>query len=153
MLLSSIARLSCIALLAAHLFADSMPPGWIVLKDSKSVCQIGAPGDFKADGTFIGLGRGPGDTIEVQIFSSPAPVKPLNETVAKMMNIDKLVENTSQRLFYAEKQGKVKDGRMMTGWTVKVPRGTGNCFATITVVPGGQEDVVKKIAATIGPAK
>jgi hypothetical protein len=42
---------------------------------------------------------------------------------------------------------------MATAWTVKVPRDGGNCFAAISVVPGGQEDLVKKIAATIGPAK
>jgi hypothetical protein len=153
MLLSSIARLSCIALLAAPLFADSIPAGWIVLQDMKGVCQIGAPGDFKPDGTFKGLGKGPGDAIEVQVTSSPGAVKPINESVGKMMNIDKFVDNTAQRVFYVAKPNKVKDGRTITAWTVKIPRDTGNCFATITVVPGGQEDLVKKIAATIGPVK
>ncbi len=145
--------LSSIALLAVPLLADSIPSGWIVLKDTKGVCQIGAPGDFKPDGTFVGLGRGPGDTVEVQAFSSPAPVKPMMDSVAKAMGIDRLVENTAQRLFYVNKPLTGKDGRTMTAWTVKVPRGTGNCFATITVVPGGSEDLVKKIAATIGPVK
>ncbi len=153
MLLPSIARLSCVALLAGPLFADSIPAGWIVLKDMKKVCQIAAPGDFKPDENFKGLGKGPGDAIEVQVTSSPAPVKPINETVGKMMNIDKFVDNTGQRVFYVAKPNKVRDGRTITAWTVKVPRGTGNCFATITVVPGGSEDLVKKIAATIGPVK
>lgn len=139
--------------LAFPIFADSLPAGWIALKDMKGVCQAGAPGDFKPDPNFPGLGKGPGDTLEVQVLSSPAPVKPLMEAVAKMMNIDRLVENTPQRVFYVEKPGKVKDGRTMTGWTVKVPRGTGNCSAVITVVPGGQEELVKKIAATLGPMK
>jgi hypothetical protein len=145
--------LSSIALLAAPLFADSIPAGWMVLKDMKGVCQIGAPGDFKRDENFKGLGKGPGDAVEVQIMSSAASVKPINEAVGKMMNIDKFVDNTDQRVFYVAKPNKVKDGRTVTAWTVKVPRGTGNCFATITVVPGGQEELVKRIAATIGPAK
>lgn len=123
------------------------------MKDLKGVCQAGAPGDFKPDPNFPGLAKGPGDSIEVQLLSSAAPVKPLMETVAKMMNIDKLVENTPQRVMYVQKPAKVRDGRTVTGWTVKVPRGTGNCSAVITVVPGGQEDVVKKIAATLGPIK
>jgi hypothetical protein len=145
--------LPSIALLAMPLLADSIPAGWIVLKDTKSVCQIAAPGDFKPDGTFIGLGRGPGDAMEVQVYSAPGPVKPLSETVAKMMNIEKFIDNTDQRLFYANKPAKIKDGRTVTAWTVKIPRTGGNCFATITVVPGGSEDLVKKIAATIGPVK
>jgi hypothetical protein len=145
--------LPSIAVLSAALLADSIPSGWIVLKDRKNICQIGAPGDFKPDGTFVGLGRGPGDTVEVQILSSPSPVKPLNEAVAKAMGIDKLIENTEKRLFYANKPLKINDGRTTTAWTVKVPREGGNCFATITVVAGGSEDLVKKIAATIGSVK
>ena len=145
--------LPSIALLAVPLLADSVPSGWITLKDTKGVCQIGAPGDFKPDGTFVGLGRGPGDAVEVQVYSSPAPVKPLMDAVAKAMGIDRLIDNTAQRMFYVNKPLTGKDGRTITAWTIKVPRGTGNCFATITVVPGGSEDLVKKIAATIGPAK
>ena len=140
-----------LALLFA-LFFDSIPSGWIALKDQKKVCQIGAPGDFKADPNFPGLAKGPGDAVEVAVFSSPAPVKPIMESVGKMMNIEKFVDNTAARLFYQSKQLKLNDGRLSTQWTVKVPRTGGNCFATITVVPGGQDDLVKKIAATIGPA-
>lgn len=139
--------------IAVPIFADSIPAGWIVLKDSKGVCQIGAPGNFKKDENFPGLGRGPGDTVEVQILSSPAPVKPIMESVAKMMHIEKLIDNTAARLFYREAPTKGPDGKQLTGWTVKVPRGTGNCFATITVSPGGNEDLVTKIAATIGPVR
>jgi hypothetical protein len=140
-----------LALLFA-LFFDSIPSGWIALKDQKKACQIGAPGDFKADANFPNLLKGPGDAVEVAVFSSPAPVKPILESVGKMMNIEKFVDNTATRVFYQSKQLKLNDGRLSTQWTVKVPRTGGNCFATITVVPGGQEDLVKKISATIGPA-
>jgi hypothetical protein len=142
-----------VALFSAVLLADSIPSGWIVLKDRKNICQIGAPGDFKPDGTFVGLGRGPGDTLEVQVYSQTSPVKPLSEAVAKIMGIERLIENTDKRLFYANKPAKIADGRTTTSWTVKVPRDGGNCFATISVVPGGSEELVKKIAATIGPVK
>jgi hypothetical protein len=139
-----------VALLVALFF--EIPSGWIALKDQKKACQIGAPGDFKADPNFAGLAKGPGDAVEVAVFSSPAPVKPILESVGKMMNIEKFVDNTAARVFYQSKQLKLNDGRLSTQWTVKVPRTGGNCFATITVVPGGQEDLVKKIAATITPA-
>lgn len=140
-----------LALLFALLF-DSIPSGWIALKDQKKACRIGAPGDFKADPNFPGLAKGPGDAVEVAVFSSPSPVKPIMESVAKMMGIEKFVDNTAARVFYQSKQVKLNDGRLSTQWTAKVPRTGGNCFATINVVPGGQEDLVKKIAATIGAA-
>ena len=143
--------MTTLALLFA-LVLDSIPSGWIVLKDQKKVCQVGAPADFKADPNFPGLAKGPGDAVEVAVFSSPAQVKPIMESVGKMMGIEKFVDNSATRVFYQSKQLKLNDGRMSTQWTVKVPRNGGQCFATITVVPGGQEDVVKKIAATISPA-
>jgi len=142
-----------IGLVALPLLADSIPSGWITVKDIKKACQIGAPGDFKTDSAFVGLAKGPGDTVEVQILSSASPVKPLNETVAKMMGIEKFIDNTDKRQFYVNKQIKGIDGRMLTGWTLKIPREGGSCMATITVAPGGQEDLVKKIAATIALAK
>jgi hypothetical protein len=144
--------LSSIALLAFPLLAE-IPSGWMVVKDRKGACQIGAPAGFKLDPSFPGLAKGPGDTVQVMALSSPAPVKPIMDSVAKMMHIEKLVDNTPSRLLYQNAPTKGHDGNQITGWVVKVPNGTGNCSAEITVVPGGQEDLVKKIAATIGPAK
>jgi hypothetical protein len=137
----------------ALLLVDSIPAGWITLKDSKNACQVAAPGDFKPDPSFPGLAKGPGDAVEVQVFSSRGPVKPIGDAVAKMMNIDKFIDNTDKRQFYANKPAKVKDGRTITAWTVKIATPTGNCFATITVVPGGSEDLVKKIGGTIAVSK
>jgi len=139
-----------LTLLFALLF-DSIPSGWITVKDQKKICQVSAPGDFKADPNFPGLAKGPGDAVQVAVFSSPSPVKPIMETLAKMMGIDKFVENTDKRVFYSNKPLTGRDGRTTVAWTVKVPRTGGQCFATITVMPGGQDDLVKKIAATIGP--
>src|ERR1700678_2139917 len=88
-----------LALLFA-LFFDTIPSGWIALKDQKKVCQVGAPSDFKADPNFPGLAKGPGDAVEVAVFSSPSPVKPITESVGKMMGIEKFVDNSAARLFY-----------------------------------------------------
>lgn len=68
------------------------------------------------------------------------------------MGIEKFVDNTATRVFYQGKQRKLNDGRLSTEWTVKIPRPGGQCFATIDVIPGGQDDQVKKIAATISPS-
>jgi hypothetical protein len=141
------------ALLAASALADSIPSGWIVLKEKTSTCQIAAPGDFKPDAVTASLAKGPGDAMEVQVYSSPNPVKPLKDMVAKAMGIEKMFDNTDQRLFYANKPAKVMDGRIITAWHVTVPRAGGSCFAVITLTPTGSEDVARKIAATIHPVK
>lgn len=135
-------------LLFALLFG-SVPSGWITLKDAKGVCQVSAPSDFKADPHFPGLAKGAGGEVEVAVFSSSATVKPIMESVGKMMGIDKFVDNTAARVFYANKPLTGHDGKTSVGWTVKVPRAGGQCFANITVTPGGHEDLVRKIAATI----
>jgi len=145
--------LAVLPLFAAPLFADSIPSGWIVLKEKTSACQIAAPPDFKPDSLTPALAKGPGDAIEVQIYSSTSPVKPLNETVAKVMGVEKMFENTDKRVFYANKQAKVMDGRLITAWRVSVPRTGGSCFATITLTPEGSADIARKIAATIAPTK
>jgi len=134
-------------LLALALSADP-----VILKDQKKLCQITVPSDFKVDPNFAGLAKGPGDAVEVAVFSSPGAVKPIAESVGKMMGIQKFVDNTAARVFYQSKQVKLNDGRLSTPWTVKIPRPPGQCFATINVAPGGQEDLVKKIAATIAVA-
>jgi hypothetical protein len=134
------------------LFFDSIPSGWIALKDERKACQIGAPGDFKMVPYLAYLGHAPDDTVQVAVLSSRSPVKPIGESEGKMMKIEKFVDNSVTRVFYRSKQVKLKDGRKFTQWTVKVPRTFGSCSATIVVIPDGHEDLVKKIAATIGPA-
>jgi hypothetical protein len=142
-----------IALLALPIFADSIPAGWIVIKEKTNTCQVAVPADFKADQYMSSLAKGPGDAMEVQIFSSTTPVKPLGETVAKAMGIDKFFDNTVQRVFYAEKSTTGKDGKKLTGYKSRVPRTGGSCWTNIVLTPAGSEDLMKKIAATVGPSK
>ena len=61
-----------------------------------------------------------GDTVEVMALSSPAPVKPMMDSVAKMMHIEKIVDNTASRLLYQNAPTKGPDGKQITGWVVKV---------------------------------
>jgi len=64
-----------------------------------------------------------------------------------------MFENTDKRVFYANKQAKVVDGRLLTAFQVTVPRTGGSCLGVITLTPTESEELAKKIAATIGPAK
>ncbi len=91
--------------------------------------------------------------MEVQIYSAQGRVTPLSPMAVSGLAIEKLIENTGERQFYANKPTRIKGGRIVVGWTVKIPREGGNCFASITVTAGGPEDLVKKIADTISVAK
>jgi hypothetical protein len=99
-----------IALLPMLLLADGTPSGWSLVKDRTGNCQIAAPADFKPDRLSPGLAKGPGDAMEVAVYSSNALVKPLIESVAKMMGVDRMFENTNKRVFYANTQAKVVEG-------------------------------------------
>ncbi len=140
-------------LLAATVLADSIPSKWIVLKDRANKCQIAVPRNFKRDAAFVGLAKGPGNTVEVQISSAQGPVAPLSPMAVSGLAIEKLIENTDERQFYANKPTRIKGGRIVVGWTLKIPREGGNCSASITVTAGESEDLVKKIADTISVAK
>jgi hypothetical protein len=140
-------------LLAATVLADSIPSRWIVLKDRTNKCQIAVPRDFKRDPASVGLAKGPGNTVEVQIYSAEGPVTALSPMAVSGLAIEKLIENTDERQFYANKPTRIKGGRIVVGWTVKIPREGGNCFASITVTAGSPEDLVRKIANTISVTK
>ena len=91
--------------------------------------------------------------MEVAVYSSNALVKPLIESVAKMMGVDRMFENTDKRVFYANKAGEGR--RWATAHCVQ-----GHGPADRRILSRGDhshahrsEELAKKIAATIGPAK
>jgi hypothetical protein len=134
--------------------AASIPAGWTTIKDLKGACQAGIPPDFKPNPSFKGLGEGPGQVISIQIVSQTGgTVKPLNDMAQKLVKVDKMFENTTSKLFYSTGPLKGFDGKTTTGWQITVPGNGGTCSGMITLLPGASEDLAKKIADTVGPAK
>lgn len=142
-----------IALLAAPIFAQSIPSGWKVIKDRTSACQIAVPADYQPEPAMPSAGKSPDGKIEAAILSSPAQVKPIMEAVGKAMGVDKFFENSATRVLYREKAVTTPDGKTLTGYKGRVPRPGGSCLVDITVSGGASDDVVTKIAGTAGPAK
>jgi len=145
------------ALLAALVMAASaasIPAGWTMLKDSKGACQVGIPADFKPNPSFKGLGEGPGQLISIQIVSQAgAKVKPMNDLTQKALKVDKMFDNSADKLFYSLAPMKTSDGKMLTRWHITVSGNGGTCSGVITLQPGASEDLARKIADTLGPAK
>jgi hypothetical protein len=134
--------------------AASIPAGWTIIKDSKGACQAGIPPDFKPNPSFKGLGEGPGQVISIQIVSQAgAKVRPLNDLAQKAVRVDKMFDNTNDKLFYSTAPLKGFDGKTSTGWHITVTGNGGTCSGIITLLPGASEDLAKKIADTLGPAK
>ena len=134
--------------------AASIPAGWTTIKDSKGACQAGIPPDFKPNPNFKGLGEGPGQVISIQIVSQAgAKVRPLNDLAQKAVRVDKMFDNTNDKLFYSTGPLKGFDGKTSTGWHITVTGNGGTCAGIITLLPGASEDLARKIADTLGPAK
>jgi hypothetical protein len=125
----------------------------VVIKEKTNTCQVAVPGDFKPQPMDASTYNSPDQKISVQIFANPGPVKPVSEVVAKAMKIDKFFENTPARVFYAEQAVRTTDGKTLTAWKSKVPRAGGTCWTNIVFQPGSPEDLMKKIAGTVGPVK
>lgn len=140
--------------LVAAASAASIPAGWTTIKDSKGACQVGIPPDFKPNPSFKGLGEGPGQVISIQIVSQAgAKVRPLNDLAQKAVRVDKMFDNTNDKLFYSTAPLKGFDGKTSAGWHITVIGNGGTCAGIITLLPGASEDLAKKIADTLGPAK
>jgi hypothetical protein len=135
---------------AAMLFGQG-PAGWKVVKDRKGACQVSVPGDWKISEMVTSSAAGP-DQSGVMVTSQPGTtIKPMNEVVQKAVGVDKMIENTPQRTFWAGKPGSMSGLPPVVGYHVTVPGKGGLCYALITIPKGGSEDLVKKISATVGP--
>jgi hypothetical protein len=146
--------LSGVSLFVLTASAASVPSGWSPVKDEQGACQVAVPHDFKAHYPKMpSLVKSQDGKIEVQVVNQPGKtVTPLDSAAQKVLAIDKLFDNTPQRVFFANKPVTFA-GTQVTSWNVRVPGSNSVCFVTITLKPGASEDTAKKIAQTVGPAK
>lgn len=112
-----------------------VPAGWKVSKDSAGACQIYTPANVGA-----------------ALTKSPRPLHPFSEQTQKMV-ATKMIENTSQRLFYVMKTSPAPNEKPHTTYQVETATGSGHCIAQFTVPPEFPEADAAKIAATLSAAK
>ena len=125
--------------------AQSVPPGWKIVKDSKGACQMAVPPDWRVSNDMAFHNNTPPD--QAGVASSTLGISPINASTQKMLHVDKMFENTNQRIFFSVGGGRSKDFR------INVSRPGGACSATVTFSPPITEDTAKKIALSVGPAK
>src|ERR1019366_6967301 len=106
--------LTLLLLLVPPTWAQTVPTGWKVVRDSKSACQIAVPPEWApwADNTGAAVFRDSTTAIAVVTSQPGQTFKPLTEPQKKSFGIptEKMFENTAKRLFYgsvAESMGRI----------------------------------------------
>ncbi len=127
----------------------SAQPGWQTFKDKTGDCQLSVPANWSVQsepgraaspehmGTTLVEGR-----VAFRQFN-------LSEGMKKALNIDKVYENSAQRVFYSGPSGGAPPAVI---YHVEVAGRTKVCIAEITSTPSYSLDEVKKVAATLSAA-
>ncbi len=134
---------------AADTIARSQAPaeaGWQKVLARKGGCAMSVPADWKVDPLIKGsAGRADNSASAVvslaDSVSTLAEVKPVME---RMFKPTKTFEDSAHRLWYEYQNAGAPH------WYVGVPVKGGICGAQISF-KAGQEDVAKKVAASVGP--
>lgn len=124
--------------------------GGMRITSRKGDCQLTVPSGWKADAMIKSSVSAPGDVASAVIsssgaFGSLAEIKPIIQSSLVPV---KTYEDSPQRLWY-QYQG---NGRGV-GWYVGVPGKGVICGAQIGFKTAAQEDMARKIALTVGPAR
>ncbi len=134
--------------------AQTVPAGWQIVTDSKKACQIAVPADWSPWGDNIGAAiYQEVSTAIATVTSQPGQdFAPLSESMQRLLEIpkDKMFENTPKRVFYQELASRNKEEP--NGYSFSVPGKTGTCSGHVRSLPGVSEDLVRKIAQSLGPA-
>lgn len=143
-----ILQFACL-LAVTSLLAGAQTSGWAVVRDVSNACQVSIPPDWKPDkGSWQASGK---DDSTLALMSHPGRVvAPMSEIAQETLSVDKMIQNTSQLVLY--KFGGKQPGDL-TSYGARAPGKGGECSMTLIARKGMTEEQVKKIAATLGPAK
>jgi hypothetical protein len=135
---------------AALVRAQSVPAGWTFTKDDSGTCQVAHPADWKP-GDIGGTTNEPKKLIRATVLWEQD--YKVSATTIQVMSVKTVIEDTPQRVFAETKVMKMP-GPETRAFTVYVPaRPKGACHLNLSLYPGGSEDLLKKVALTLGPAK
>ena len=141
-----------ILLLPVYASAQTAPPGWKTIKDSKNACQIAVPPEWSPLGETSGAAvLQDASTAIAAVTSQPGQTfKPLSEALLKSLEIrrDKLFENSARRIFYQDKFSRNADDS--NAYSASVPGKGGTCSCHLAVLPNVAEEIVRKIALSLG---
>ncbi len=131
-----------------------VPPGWKIIKDAKSVCQISVPPDWTPMDASTGAAIFQDTTTAIAVVTSQPEQKfqPLTETLQRLLGVrkEKLFENTAKRVFYQDRVSSNTDEPNALG--ASVPGNAGTCSCRVTFLPAVTAETAKKIAMSLSPA-
>jgi hypothetical protein len=135
--------------------SQTRPPGWILIQDAKSACQIAVPPEWTPFGEHNGAAvfRDATTGIAVVTAQPGQEFKPLSPAILKTLNIpkEKMFENSAKRIFY---QDRTSTNREETNaFSSSVPAKGGTCSCHVVVLPAVEEEAAKKIALSLAPVE
>jgi hypothetical protein len=135
--------------------AQVAPAGWQIVKDPKGACQIAVPPDWSPWGDNIGAAVFQDvSTAIATVTSQPGQdFAPLSASMQRLLEIpkEKVFENSGVRIFYQEQTSKSHEEP--NAYSFSAPGKAGTCSGHLRALPGVTEEVVRKIALSLGPAQ
>jgi hypothetical protein len=142
-------------LLLPVLPAQTVPPGWKLVKDAKNLCQVAVPPEWTPLPETAGAAvlHDPTTAIAVVTAQPGQAFRPLTPSLQKMMGIskEKMFENTPKRIFYQNKTSRNPD--QPNAYSGSVPAKDGACSCHIVWLPSVTEEVARKITLSLAPAQ
>ena len=140
-------------LLIPRVWAQTVPAGWTVVKDSKHACQIAVPSEWApwADNTGAAVFRDSTTAIAVVTSQPGQTFKPLTEPQKKLFGVpvEKMFENTAKRIFYQDRTSSGPDDT--NAYSASVPGNGYTCSCRVAFLPSISQETVKKIVLSLGP--
>lgn len=125
----------------------SAQSGWKTVKDKTGSCQISVPPTW----TVLaqpGMANSPQQTTTM-LTSGRTRFRKFSAGTFKILDVDKIFENSDTRIFYADRPG---GNPPLVSYHVEVPGKVNSCIAQITLRPNTPEDDAKRIALTLSKA-
>ena len=118
--------------------------GWKQTQDMNRSCQISFPPTWSVNMPPDGQATTPEGTEAVVVVGSSKKLEPLTKDWQKLLRVERLIENSSQRVFYVT---KVSNGKVQ--YIVDQQFKDTRCTVQIVVRQGHSEDEIMNIAATL----
>jgi len=133
--------------------AQTAPPGWKVVKDSKNACQISVPPEWApwSDSSGAAVFQDTSTALAVVTTQPGQTFQPLTPAMQRLSGIakEKLFENTPKRVFYQDKTSTRPDET--NAYSASVPGTGGTCSCRVVFLPTIPAETVKKIVLSLAP--
>lgn len=134
--------------------AQTVPPGWKLIRDTKALCQIAVPPEWAplSEGGGSAILHDPSTAIAVVTSQPGQAFKPMTPAMLKLLGIpkEKIFENSNLRVFYQDRTSTGADDE--NAFTASAPATGGTCSCRVVLLPSVGAEIAKKIVFSLGPA-